>query len=63
MPKPKRIRRTTATIAQALAELNINVPYYACRVVGNRLEFHLYGGQVTYWPEAASDEKPPPEEP
>jgi hypothetical protein len=57
--RPKRIRRTKANIRKALDDLQINVPYYHCRVVGNRLEFHLYGGQVRYWPELASDAKQP----
>lgn len=35
---------------QALAELQITVPVYTCRVVGSRLEFRLYGGRVLYWP-------------
>ena len=38
------------TIRQALDELQINRPFYTCRVVGNRLEFSLYGGDVIYWP-------------
>lgn len=38
-------------LAQALAELAVNVPYYDARLVGNRLELHLYGGQVRTWPE------------
>jgi len=39
------------TIRQAISELGINKPWYTCRVVGNRLEFHLYGGDLVYWPE------------
>jgi hypothetical protein len=62
-PPPKRVRKTRATIRRALDELDINVPWYHCRVVGNRLEFHLYGGQVVYWPKAASEAKQPQEEP
>jgi hypothetical protein len=38
------------TIRQALDELAINRPYYSCRVVGNRLELALYGGDVVFWP-------------
>ena len=38
------------TIRQALDELQINRPFYTCRVVGNRLEFSLYGGDLIYWP-------------
>ena len=37
-------------LAQALAELAINVPYYDARLVGNRLEIHAYGGQLHIWP-------------
>ena len=38
-----------ATIARALLELQIDVPYYSVRLVGGRLEFALYGGRVVYW--------------
>lgn len=56
---PTRIRANRATIEKALAELNLNKPYYTCRVVGNRLEFALYGGGVAFWPpEAAPKPKP-----
>jgi hypothetical protein len=37
-------------VAQALRELRLTQPFYTCRVVGNRLEFVLYGGSVVYWP-------------
>jgi hypothetical protein len=43
---------------QALADLGITVPVSACRLVGNRLEFHLYGGQVLHWPVQDDDEGP-----
>lgn len=36
-------------INQALADLGVNVPFYHCRLVRNRLEFHLYGGQRVTW--------------
>jgi len=52
---------TLADAPVAVAALGINVPYYRVRLVGNRLEFHLYGGNVVYWPEppapAAPEEK------
>ena len=38
------------TIRQAIEELGLNRPFYTCRVVGNRLEFSLYGGDLVYWP-------------
>ncbi len=44
------------TYDRALRELQITVPVAACRLVGSRLEFRLYGGRVLYWP--PSD--PPP---
>lgn len=47
-PKPKPV--SLADVPQALAELALDVPYYDVRLVGNRLEFHLYGGQVRAWP-------------
>lgn len=59
---PTKTRRKTAvqadadgapsleTIRQALDELGINRPFYTCRVVGNRLELALYGGDLVYWP-------------
>lgn len=46
------------TYDQALRELEIDVPVAACRLVGNRLEFRLYGGRVLYWPPAAGDQPP-----
>jgi hypothetical protein len=38
------------TIKQAIEELGFNRPFYTCKVVGNRLEFSLYGGDLIYWP-------------
>ena len=38
------------TMRQALDELGINRPFYTCKVVGNRLEFSLYGGDLAFWP-------------
>jgi hypothetical protein len=66
MPQyPKKVTRTQANIQRALEDLDINVPYYDCRLVGNRLEFHLYGGRVLSWPpvqqkaqEKAQDDAP-----
>ena len=60
--RPKKVTPPEVTIADApvaLAALGINVPYYQVRLVGNRLEFHLYGGNVVYWPDppAAPEEK------
>ena len=46
----KKVELTPETIKQALEELGITVPYYDARLVGNRIEFHLYGGQVKTWP-------------
>lgn len=46
------------TYDQALRELEIDVPVAACRLVGSRLEFRLYGGRVLYWPPAAGDQPP-----
>jgi len=37
-------------IELALAELALDRPWYSCRLVGNRLEFQLYGGDVAVWP-------------
>jgi len=41
---------TLDDLPRALQELGVNVPYYDARLVGNRLELHLYGGQVRTWP-------------
>jgi len=41
---------TAETVRQAVEELGINRPFYSCRIVGNRLEFSLYGGDLVYWP-------------
>jgi hypothetical protein len=35
--------------ARALQDLGIDKPVYYCRIVGGRLEFHLYGGTVLWW--------------
>ena len=37
-------------IRQAIEELGLNRPFYTCRIVGSRLEFSLYGGDLVYWP-------------
>jgi hypothetical protein len=47
---PYPTKPVEASYDQALAELGITVPVAACRLVGNRLEFRLYGGRVLYWP-------------
>lgn len=41
---------TPDTVRQAIDELGLNRPFYTCRIVGNRLEFSLYGGDLVYWP-------------
>lgn len=38
------------TVRKAIDELGLNRPFYTCRVVGNRLEFSVYGGDLVYWP-------------
>lgn len=50
-PAPQKLTKSQANITRALKDLALDVPYYTCRLVGNRLEFRLYGGQVVYWPE------------
>ena len=47
-------------IQSAAAALGFNVPYHA-RVVGDRIEFHLRGGQVLYWPPTLEPRHPGPE--
>jgi hypothetical protein len=52
-PRTRRetqIRADAETIRQAIEELGIDRPFYRCRVVGTRLEFSLYGGDLVYWP-------------
>ena len=53
-PAPKRkppvIVADEDTIRRAVEDLGINRPFYTCRVVGARLEFTLYGGDLIYWP-------------
>jgi hypothetical protein len=39
------------TLEQAVNALGIDVPVMACRMVGDRLELHLYGGRVVFYPE------------
>jgi hypothetical protein len=55
--KPAAPPVTLTDAPVAVAALGINVPYYRVRLVGNRLEFHLYGGQVVYWPADPPEEK------
>ena len=58
-------------IAQALSDLTLNRPYYNVKMVGSRLEFHTYGGQVLTWeipgkppePEAQAGNRPAPAPP
>jgi hypothetical protein len=38
------------TIARAILDLHIDVPVFNARVVGDRLELRLFGGNVAYWP-------------
>ena len=54
---PPPVQADAATIRQALEELGIDRPYMACRVVGNRLELTLYGGDVVTWPPQATRRK------
>jgi hypothetical protein len=39
-------------------ELDIDVPIMAARVVGDRVELHLYGGQVRVWQEKVEESEP-----
>ena len=45
-------------IRQAVDELGITRPFYSCRLVGNRLEFSLYGGDLVYWSPSSSPNPP-----
>jgi hypothetical protein len=58
--RPRKVTQPQVTLADApiaVAALGLDVPYYQVRLVGNRLEFHLYGGQVVYWPADPPKEK------
>jgi hypothetical protein len=55
--KPPPVKLDQPTIARALRELDVTVPYYNARLVGNRIEFHLYGGAVVYWPDPPPNQK------
>jgi hypothetical protein len=57
----QQIQADDETINKAIKELAINRPFYTCRVVGNRLEFSLYGGDLVFWPPAARGKTPPAE--
>jgi hypothetical protein len=62
--KPRKVTAADVTLADApvaVAALGLDVPYYQVRLVGNRLEFHLYGGDVVYWPDAPDTAGPPEE--
>ena len=39
-------------LQQAIRELGIDRPILMSRLVGNRLELTLYGGDLVYWPPA-----------
>ena len=62
-PTPSRKRGKPAivadeeTVQRAIQDLGINRPFYTCRVVGARLEFSLYGGDLIYWPPKQTREK------
>ena len=43
------------TVEQAVKALGIDVPVMACRMVGGRLELHLYGGRVAFYPEVEEE--------
>ena len=63
--KPAKKPATKAdpeTVRQALDELGIDRPFYNCRVVGNRLEFSLYGGDVVFWPPKRARKRTPKED-
>jgi hypothetical protein len=49
-PARPQVDDSPATVARAVDELGIDVPIYAARVVGDRLELRLYGGAIAYWP-------------
>jgi hypothetical protein len=53
--KPQKITKSKTNIARAIKDLGLNVPYYDVRLVGNRLEFHCYGGLTLYWPDPKDD--------
>ena len=55
--KKPAITADDATIKKALADLGIDRPCMACRVVGARLELTLYGGDVVTWPPQATRRK------
>ena len=48
------------TVEQAVKALGIDVPVMACRMVGDRMELHLYGGQVVFYPQEANRPDPHP---
>jgi hypothetical protein len=44
-------------IKKAVAELGINKPVMASKMIGNRLELYLYGGEVVSYTTTASKKK------
>jgi hypothetical protein len=40
----------TALLKQAVAELGVDKPIMSYRVVGDRIELHLLGGDIIHWP-------------
>ena len=62
-PKPPDIdtdedgQPTADAIRQAVQDLGLNRPFYSCRIVGSRLEFALYGGDLLFWPPEEEKER------
>lgn len=46
-------------LKQIVKDLNIDRPIMDWRVVGSRIEIHLTGGGVLYWPEEPADKEHP----
>jgi hypothetical protein len=62
MPRKKKtppgLELTEELIAQGISDLLLDRPYYDARLVGTRIEFHTYGGEVLTW-EIPGAEPPP----
>ena len=46
-------------LEQAVKALGIDVPVMSCRMIGGRMELHLYGGRVVLYPEDAEPPRDP----
>jgi hypothetical protein len=55
-PKKITLRHTERAVKELDLKNQWNPGAYNTRLVNNRLEFHLLGGRILYWPPVASED-------